>query len=532
MNRRLAILLFLVVAGIALALRLPRLDLRPMHNDEAVNAILLQGLWERGEYRYDPDEYHGPALHYAALPFLRFGSAKNFDLLSERTLRQVTVVAGVLLILLLALLHDALGKGAALAAALLAALSPAMVFYSRYFIHEMLLAAFTTLLLGGVWRYLRSPGPGWAMAAGAGLGLMHATKETFVLTLAALGLGGFGAVLGSRRRVSGTGAGTGTEEPGLPGARWNSRHLALALGTALIVSVLLFTSFFANPRGPLDSVLTYLPWLRRAGGESPHVQPWHYYLGRLFWHAPVRGPFWSEGMIALLALAGGVAVATGRGLGTASRGFGRFLVIYTLAITGVYTLLSYKTPWCLLNFLLPLILLAGLGTVAVLRWAGKGPGGWVVGVLLAVGALHLGWQGWRASHDLVNHRGNPYAHSQTTPNVLELADRVKAIAATGPQGAFTEVRVVAPDSAYWPLPWYLRQLRNVGWLDRLPDAPYPPIVIAAAALHAALDEKTNRGHLSVGYYELRPREFFELFVEFELWKKYVATLPRPKDDDE
>ena len=167
MNRWLAILLFLGVAAGALALRLPGLERRPMHNDEAVNAIVLQGLWERGEYRYDPDEYHGPTLHYGTLPFLRFGGERDFDHLSERSLRRVTVVAGVALILLLALLRDALGTVATLVAAALLALSPAMIFYSRYFIHEMLLVGFTGLLLGSAWRYLRSPGPGWAAGGGA-----------------------------------------------------------------------------------------------------------------------------------------------------------------------------------------------------------------------------------------------------------------------------------------------------------------------------------------------------------------------------
>ena len=117
------------------------------------------------------------------------------------------------------------------------------------------------------------------------------------------------------------------------------------------------------------------------------------------------------------------------------------------------------------------------------------------------------------------------------PNVLELSERVKAIAAVGPQGMQTSIRVVAAESEYWPLPWYLRQLRNVGWMDQLPEEPYPPILVVGAGLKAALDEKTQKRWLSVGYYELRPREFFELFVEFELWKRFVATLPRPKDDE-
>jgi predicted membrane-bound mannosyltransferase len=112
-----------------------------------------------------------------------------------------------------------------------------------------------------------------------------------------------------------------------------------------------------------------------------------------------------------------------------------------------------------------------------------------------------------------------------------LTDRVKAIARVSPQGVQTEVRVVAPESEYWPLPWYLRQLRTVWWLDTLPQDSYAPIMIVAARLQAALDDKSNRRYLNVGYYELRPREFFELYVEFELWKRFVETLPRPETDE-
>ena len=49
-------------AGFALALRSPSLDQRPMHNDEAVNAIKFGQLWTQGSYQSDPNEYHGPSL--------------------------------------------------------------------------------------------------------------------------------------------------------------------------------------------------------------------------------------------------------------------------------------------------------------------------------------------------------------------------------------------------------------------------------------------------------------------------------------
>src|SRR6266850_1242062 len=152
MNRWSALAVLLAIAG-ALALRVPKLDTRPFHNDEAVNAVKVSELWQQGRYAYDPDEYHGPALHYATLPFLWLSGARNADELNDATLRLAPVVFGVGLILLLLLFVDGLGRQAVAWAAIFTAVSPAMVFYSRYFIHEMLLVFFTALTLGAGWRY-------------------------------------------------------------------------------------------------------------------------------------------------------------------------------------------------------------------------------------------------------------------------------------------------------------------------------------------------------------------------------------------
>ena len=43
----------LLIAGLALALRLPELDRRPMHNDEGVNAMRFRSLWASNTYQYD-----------------------------------------------------------------------------------------------------------------------------------------------------------------------------------------------------------------------------------------------------------------------------------------------------------------------------------------------------------------------------------------------------------------------------------------------------------------------------------------------
>src|SRR5215218_9270260 len=102
MNRWSALAVLLAIAA-ALALRIPKLDTRPFHNDEAVNAVKVTELWQYGRYKYDPDEYHGPSLHYATLPFLWLSGARSADELKDSTLRLAPLMFGVGLILLLLL---------------------------------------------------------------------------------------------------------------------------------------------------------------------------------------------------------------------------------------------------------------------------------------------------------------------------------------------------------------------------------------------------------------------------------------------
>src|SRR5271156_6653465 len=97
----------LLATGLALALRCPGLDERPMHNDEAVNAVKFGRLWEQGSYKYDPHAYHGPSLYYVTLAFERLTGAPGFSQISEIRLRLVTVVFGVGILLLLPLVADA-----------------------------------------------------------------------------------------------------------------------------------------------------------------------------------------------------------------------------------------------------------------------------------------------------------------------------------------------------------------------------------------------------------------------------------------
>lgn len=525
MNRWSALALLLAIVG-ALFLRTPDLGRRPLHNDEGVNAVKLAALWERGEYRYDPHEYHGPTLHYFSLPILWLGTAKNAAELSDAELRGVTVAFGVGLILLLLLLKDGLGRGGSLWAALLLAVSPAMVFYSRYFIHEMLLIFFTLLTLASGWRYAQSRKSVWAALAGAGIGLMFATKETFVLSLAAL----FFALIATRMWNRWRAERSQSPAERIPRLKWTPtpRHLALAVAAGVLVWLVLFSSFFTNWRGLLDSIATYLPWLNRAGGDSPHIHPWYFYLHRLLWFHPPKSPVWSEALILLLALGGAAAAFCNNPNLVQRPGLARFLTFYTAALTIIYSVIGYKTTWCLLNFWLGAILLAGIGAAALLRLCRSRLTRLLLGALLGVGVLHLAVQAWVLSQYLTTDLRNPYVYAQTSPHTRELVQRIYAIAQVAPDGHQTVVKIISPES-YWPLPWYLREMKQIGWYDQLPADPYAPIALTSAKLDARLDDKSEKKWIMTGYYELRPNVFLELYVERGLWEKFVATLPRDRD---
>ncbi|NUQ65461.1 MAG: TIGR03663 family protein [Pirellulales bacterium] len=514
--RSFALILLLVGAG-ALAFRLPRLDDRPMHADESVHAVRFRDLWQRGRYAYDPNEFHGPTLVYATLPSAWLGRAETFAETSEATYRIVPVVFGAGVVLLVWLLGDAVGRSAAVCAAVLTAVSPAMVYYSRYYIHETLLVFFTLAAIGAGWRYLRSGRLGWCLAAGVSVGLMQATKETSVIVYFAASVALAAAWLWARRMG---------ESPLEGRACARSWHLGLGLGAAVIAAAILYSSFFTNSRGLLDAARTYLPWLGRAGGASPHIHPWYEYLHRLGYWRFGDGPPWSEGLVLTLALAGVVfALLPGKtAKSDANVSFVRWLAFYTLALTAVYSAIPYKTPWCALGFLHGMIMLAGFGAAAMVR-AVPTTGLRILIVLLLLAATgQLAWQAYRASHVFPADPRNPYVYAHTSTDIARLVQDVEELAKASPEGRQVSVKVIWNDAYYWPLPWCLRRLARTELWTKLPADPGSPLVIASPQYDAALTEELDPTHLMTGYYEVRPQVLAQLWVRMDLWEAHLKQL--------
>jgi len=500
-----------------------------MHCDEAVHAIKLGRLLQSGDYVYNRREYHGPSLYYLTLPIARLVSARNLTEITGIHLRLVPAIFGIVLVWLVWLVREELGRPATLCAALLTAVSPAMVFYSRYYIQEMLLVCFTFGAIVALWRYVgelaaarAEPSPSrrrscvrqafWLVVLGVCMGMMHASKETCVIALAALAVA---AALTIRPHAVGWDkvpprpactAGTApqpTQRTVLAALLWPSLVVVLC---AASVSALFFSSFLRHPRGIVDSLTTYFVYLGRASGEGTagrHYQPWHYYFRILFWWHRGSGPVWSEASIAVLALVGLVSGVWGQGPGDRRQAsdsafsiqhsafsipFVRFLGIYTLLMTAAYSALPYKTPWCALGFLHGMILLAGVGMAALMRAAPGYAAKTAVIALLIAATAHLGWQAHRASFVLYEDQSNPYVYAHTTSDVPLLAERIRQIAAIHGDGLAMHVQVLCPDDDHWPLPWYLRDFSLVDWFPGIPRGRAAPLIITQPTMEKAVLE--------------------------------------------
>src|SRR5215213_1968714 len=148
-----------VIAAVAVFLRFYDLLLKPLHHDEGVNGFFLTTLFREGIYKYDPSNYHGPTLYYIALAFTKVFGLETFPI------RASVGVFGILMVLMTFFLRRYIGTIGSLVAALLIALSPGMVYISRYFIHEIFFVFCSLGIVLGVLFFIEGRKPGiWATA--------------------------------------------------------------------------------------------------------------------------------------------------------------------------------------------------------------------------------------------------------------------------------------------------------------------------------------------------------------------------------
>lgn len=422
----------------ALALRVIQIEVRPLHSDEGVNFHFIEEIQRRGYYPYSHENYHGPFLFYVGLA--------TVSLLGDSILsfRLSSIVAGLLLCCAPLLLSWSRWRLLPLFWISLLALSPSMVFHSRYMIHEMWFCLGGCLLGIGLCRWLiEERSSGLAIAVG-GVGLQVVNKETFIITVFAAGI----ATLFTRRPRD--------------LLRLFQRDWAVLLWSMVGVVAGVFLIFSAGGTwyGGLREMFLAVPqWVGRGHSDVGHFKPfWDYarilrITEPLTWVA-VLGP------LSLLAL----LFRTPRfptGAGDSVR-FLRFWSWWGLAIFLVYSIVKYKTPWLIINLTLPAIALIAALFHLALRHKRSLEGlvmfVWVAAILASLGFTRL--------YNFKTPYGpkNPYSYVHTSPGFLELVGDIEEHWNLHP-----DAKVLIGVNAYWPLPYYLREKKSqLGYINTGP----------------------------------------------------------------
>jgi uncharacterized protein (TIGR03663 family) len=344
----------------------------------------------------------------------------------------------------------------------------------------MLLVCFTAGVIVCCFRYWQNKQVWWLAFAGIFAGLMHATKETCLIAYAAMALAVVLTVVWSKVRG---------DDTDCAGGRVRLWHVAVGAAAFLGVSVVLFSSFFSNPQGIVDSVTTYATYFDRAGNNVKHVHPWFYYFKWLVFWKTKGGPVWTEGAIVLLAVIGIISAMTKAKGDGGGKGLVRFLAFYTVLMAVVYSAIPYKTPWCLLGFLHGMILLAGFGAGQLLKLT-KGGGRGVIAALLCIAVGHLGYQAYGLTTEYASSWRNPWVYSHPREDIYDVVKSVEAAGLASDDGFDTLVRVVCAENDYWPLPWYLRSFNRIGYHASVDEAmsAVPIVIIAGETVDGQIDK--------------------------------------------
>jgi uncharacterized protein (TIGR03663 family) len=471
---------FWIAFATALALRLLWLDVRPLHHDEGVNGWFLYRLLDGYRWEYDPEKFHGPFLYFFGAPFaLLLG-------MGEIALRLPVALASAAMVPLLLPLRRQLGRTGVIAAAWLLAVSPSLVSFGRDLIHETYLAALTLALIAASVRWLEERRERDLILAGLSLSLLLTVKETAVLTLASLGLGAFVAWWAGGR-------------PPLPRPRtWVLVALALT-----VPYILLYTSFFTNPAGLMDSFRAYLPWTEKGFEGSGHEKPWPYFLRLLARFEP-------------LALAGGAlgsAVAVWR-LRRKDHRLGLFVTVAWVAQLAAYSAIPYKTPWLAMNMVLLLALSAG----ALFGELERRPlAGMVRAAIAGAGLLAVTWSASQAvevSFLRYDDERLGLVYVQTNRDLRDLMELIDGAAGRSPQGKALAVRFYTANR--WPLPWYLRDYTAVLYAKEVPRDPEGDVLICEPGQEQDLRRRL-RGKYLRRQYTLRNKVELVVYVSERVW---------------
>lgn len=568
------------VTVVAAFLRFYNLALKPFHHDEGVNGFFLTSLFRDGMYKYDPANYHGPTLYYISLFF-----AKLFGL-NTISVRASVAVFGVLTVVLVFFLRPFIGKVGSLAAAAFIALSPGMVFISRYFIHEIFFVFVALALVLSILLFIRNEkaGPyavGWMVllllvcflpsglllsshlggdstttvwAFRIGFFIVEAVLVFFVTRLLLAWRGGrpiymllasaATALMFATKETAFITLGTmliampcvlvwrktygaGTEADELRSAddaiNWRNFRDAVGTGNDLWLLIAAAAVVFVYV-----NVLFFSSFFTYPEGVQKALEAY-----AIWTKTGVKDhtyTFWTyakwgasvEGPIFVVS-AIGMLIAFFVGRHRVAM----FTGLWALGLFIAYSIIPYKTPWLALSFILPMCLVAGYGINELVRSTNAAAR--ASGVLFGVAACAiLGYQAYDLNFVNYDNNDRTYVYAHTRREFLTMMGRIEYYAQKSGKKKDVTVDVISPD--YWPMVWYTNDLPKAVYHGRMIDNSTAEMIVAKKTDQDQTVIARYSGKYKIdGIYGLRPGVDLVLLVRNDIADPDAKDLYRLKN---
>lgn len=559
-SRAYYIVLFSILV-LAFSLRIFILDIRPFHSDEGVNFIFMDNLIKNDKYMYDPENYHGPILYYLTLiPLSLWGL--DTSLLPERLIqngdyayRLWPVILGFGLVVFLIPLKRWLKWSGLLSCMTIAAISPTAVYYSRDNIHEMYLMFFTLATFVCGYLFFTTMKSRYIYLTAVFLALMFTAKETTMVTLVVWFLSAIGASIFTTKPFSGIFRRTLDSLKGsfvyfrkplfilffatslitlfliffsksfkgselkwyvaipfkgvlfmtvflvfimfFKGMRGKFYKFLIGWVIFYIVLSLFFTSFFSHGDGVGKFFKAFEMWTHQGTVGSKHTKSFDYYFKLLYrFEKPslffgilgILYAFWKRKPLELFV---------------AFFGIGSFLA---------FSLIPYKTPWCVQNLLLPLIILSGIFIRALFELTPS----FVLRCVYVPVILVFLFNSLKVSADVnyLSYDNDSYelVYVQTLRSAKKMVTRIDELCNVKFDGR--ETKILMTSSENLPLNWYFRK-HTTFWHQRIvPNLDNYPIIIAKRDQERELESKFKKNYQKE-HYSLRPGVALTLYYQGE-----------------
>ena len=252
---------------------------------------------------------------------------------------------------------------------------------------------------------------------------------------------------------------------------------AASVGAALII--FFYSGNFRHWQGLVDLFKTFLPWAKTgidAAGHGkadfdflPLVPPFLTHMPLLASFATVKlNWYWVRLFLDYewFVLAG--LVFSIRFLFGGNAGL-RFLAIYSLVVLFIYSIVPYKTPWCVISIAWPFLFLGAafvkfLGE-AFLKFTSTRISR-TIAILFALPLFgHAAWKSYNLNFFRFDDPKERYVYVQTFRNYHTLVDPVLTKLARDPQ-AKADLRAVVLLSSYFPIPWVLGDIADIGYYGK------------------------------------------------------------------